>query len=159
MAPAELMLTRLPPPCSSKCGIAAAHVFHTPMRFDVDHRAPLIECCSVPRRRRQHAGVGHRSVQTAQLADAVIDGRAQLFVVADVDDAAHAATAKLRHQSYGLGEVVLGGQGIVDLRQGLADVDQDEIGSFLREPQRMAAAQTAGRAGDEYAFPGNAPRR
>ena len=76
----------------------------------------------------------NRPVQAAQLADAIIDGRAQLNVVTDVDDAAHTATAKLRHQSYGLGEVILGGQRIVELRQGLADVDQDEIGAFFREP-------------------------
>ena len=82
----------------------------------VDHRAPLIESCLVPGRRRQHTGVGHRTVQAAKLDDAVIDRPAQLGLVADIDDATYTATAELRHQACGLGEFIFGGQGIFDLR-------------------------------------------
>src|SRR3984893_12310512 len=33
IAPAELMLTKLPPPSATRCGTAAAQVFHVPIRF------------------------------------------------------------------------------------------------------------------------------
>ena len=158
MAPAELMFTRLPPPWSSKCGIAAAQVFHTPMRFTSTTVRQSSRVVLSHGADRQHTGVGHRPVQPAELADAVIDRLAQLGIVADIDDTTHTATAELRHQTYRLGEVILGGQGIFDLRQRFADVDQDEVGTFLGKPQRVAASHTAGGAGDQNTFPGNASR-
>jgi hypothetical protein len=81
-----------------------------------------------------------------------------LGFVADVDDSAHAATAEIYYHTYRFGQVIRSGQGIFDLRQGLADVDQDQVRTLLGQPHGMTAPHTASRAGDQNAFTRNASR-
>ena len=105
-----------------------------PDQVRVDHRAPVLGSRSVPRPDRQHTGVGDRSVQAAQFTHAFIDGFAQLGFVANVDDTTHTAAAGLLDETHSLGEIVLGGQRIFELRQGLTNVDKDEVRTFLGKP-------------------------
>jgi hypothetical protein len=51
-----------------------------------------------------------------------------------------------------LGEIVRGGHGVRHGADLLADVDGDDVGALLGEPDGMAAALPACRAGDECDF-------
>jgi hypothetical protein len=96
------------------------------------------------------AGVGHDDVQPAQLLDAAVDGRLERVEVTDVDFGGHDAAIERLDQVRGLGEV-LGRRRrdrvVVD--DGPADVDGDDVGALLRQPDRVAASLTARGARDE----------
>ena len=62
------------------------------------------------------------------------------------------AAAVLFDQSSRLLEIFARCEGVVDLRQRLTDIDQNEVGAFLGEPHGMAAAHPARGAGNKYAL-------
>jgi len=62
-----------PRPPSMRAGIAASTVFQTPMRFHVDDVAEDLAAVSLAAE-SDDAGVGQDDVETAELADAFVDG-------------------------------------------------------------------------------------
>ena len=153
---AELMLTRLPPR-STRCGSAAAQVFHVPMRLTsttVRHCSDVV-VSQVP------------TVSTPALATAASrppssatpssTAARQRRSVADVDDVRDRAPAVLLHQAGRLLEIFGRGQRVLDFGQRLADVDQDEVGAFFGESDGVAATHAPRRAGDQNALAGDAP--
>src|ERR1700744_4781352 len=159
MAPAELILTKLPPPWTSRCGIATAQVFHVPMRFTSTTVRQWSEVVL-----SQGATVRTPALATApsnppRFVDALVDRRAHSRFVADISDSAHTAAAVRGDQTHRLGQVVLGGQVVFDLRQGLTEVDENEISALLGESDRVTAPQTACGTGDQHAFAGRPAAR
>ena len=70
----------------------------------------------------------------------------------------HTVATEIPYQFYGFGQVVFCGQGVFDLRQGFADVEQNDVRALLRKSQRVAAPHAAGGPSDQNAFTGNASR-
>ena len=132
------------------CGTPALTVFHTPREVNVDHVGPVAFAGLVQRRATvADARVGDDDVQPAQLLHAGVHRGFQRVVVAYVDFGGVDAAVVALDQIRGLGQILGGGQrnpNAVDL---LADVDRDDVGAFLRQPHRVAAALAACRAGDE----------
>ena len=74
---------------------------------------------------------------------------AQRPVVAHVGDLGVHRPAGGLDLAHGLGQVLLGGEGIERVRQVVADVDADDAGALGREADRVRAALAPGHAGDE----------
>ena len=96
------------------------------------------------------AGVGDDDVEPAELLDAVVHGGLQRVVVADVDlggdDPPVLALdqSAVSARSSGVDAAIRSTVSIC-----LADVDRDDVGALLGQPDRVSAALAAGRAGDE----------
>jgi hypothetical protein len=89
----------------------------------------------------------------AQLRHPLVDRPAERRRVAHVRRARHHAPPHGSDALHGLREVV-GSREPVLHRVGLrADVDRDDVGALLREPDRVAATLPARRAGDERDLP------
>ena len=95
------------------------------------------------------AGVGHDDVQPAQLLDPAVDGGLQRVVVTDVDLVRDDAAV----EAFDLSAVSARSSGVaagaVESLERPADVDGDDVGALLGQPDRVAAALPARRAGDE----------
>src|ERR1700729_858554 len=89
----------------------------------------------------------------AELADTLLQHGLELVPVPDIglpgDDAAAEVLDRLRRFL----QVLRGGQGVQVGLDLLADVDGDDVGTFLGQPDGMAPALAACRSGDECNFP------
>ncbi len=120
-------------------------------KVDVDHVAPVVFAGLVQSLAAvADSGVGADDVQPAQLLDAAVHRRFQRVVIADVDLGGHDAAVQALDEVGRLGQVI--GRRRRDLAAATdrrADVDRDDVGTFLRQAHRVAAALAASRPGDE----------
>jgi hypothetical protein len=141
-----------PRPPALRCGIAAlGGVPHTG-QVGVDHVLPALLGQLLGSADTADAGVGRDDVQPAQLGHPVVECLLQCAVVADVGLAGDDPAVQRLDFLDGLGEVVWcrhreGHRG--DL---CCQVDGDDVRALLGEPDRVAAALAARRAGDEGDF-------
>ena len=147
------------PPASTRCGSAAAQVFHVPMRFT-----------STTARHCSDVVVSHvPTVSTPALATAAssppssatpsCDRRGQAPGVAHVDHRGDGAAAVFFDQANGLVEIFARRQRVLHLGQRLTDVDQDEVSTLLGQAHRMTAAHPARGAGHQDTLAGNPTAR
>ena len=150
----ELMLTRLPPR-STRCGIAAAQVFHVPIRLTsntVRHcfcvvwsQVPTVStpalatdasnppsCATPSSTAAANASASRTSTHMGDHPAAVLFGQPSRF-----------------------GQILTCCKRVLQLRQRLADVDQDEVGALLGKPHRVAAAHPPCRPGDQDPLAGD----
>src|SRR6185503_9530274 len=88
-------------------------------------------------------------VEPAQFGDALVEDRLQRDDVADVDFRSDATPPGLLDELRGLFEILRCRHGIADRREVLAPVDGDDVGAFLGQSNRVAAALAPACAGDE----------
>ena len=93
--------------------------------------------------------VGNDDVETTQLFDAAVHRRLQRVVIPHIDFGGTDAAIQVLDHVGGLGEIFWGRPGRRRALKGLADVDGDDVGALFGQPNRVAAALTARRAGDE----------
>jgi hypothetical protein len=98
------------------------------------------------------ARVGRHDVQPAELADAVIDGGFDGSIVAYVGLGRDDPAVQRLDSLDGLREIVRCRHRLGHRVNLAAQVDGDDVRAFLREPDRVAAALAACRAGDECDF-------
>src|SRR4051812_48923090 len=98
---------------------------------------------------RTDACVGDHDVEPPELLDAAADGGRQGVEVAYVDFGRDDAPIQVLDHVRGFGEVLRRGRGRCRVVEPAADVDRDDVGAFLRQPYRMAAALAASGTGDE----------
>ena len=89
----------------------------------------------------------------AEFGDAVGDDLLEPFEVADVGLLGDDAPAGLLDEVDRLVEILAGRHRIGDAVDLFAQVERDDVGAFLGEPNRVAAALTARRARDEGDLP------
>jgi hypothetical protein len=99
------------------------------------------------------AGLGYDDVDLAELGDAALQRLTELGRLADVGLRRDDAATGLLHQLGGLFEVLGRRHRVADGRDVLAQVDRDDVRAFFGEPDRVAAALAARRAGDKCDFP------
>ena len=124
-------------------------------QVDVQHRAPLLLCGLVPGAHGQHTGVGHRGIQPTQLRDPVVDSGRQRSASRTSTTWVITRRTVLFGQPRRFGQILTCCKRVLQLRQRLADVDQDEVGALLGEPHRVAAAHPPCRAGDQDPLAGD----
>ena len=139
-----------PRPPATRCGTPAFTDFHTPLRL-----TSIISCqmssfirCE-PSSDRADACVGDDDVQPSELLDAAVDGGLERVVIADVDLGGDDPPIQRLDHVGGFGEVFGGRRRGRRVGEGLADVDGDDVGAFLRQPHSVAAPLPPRRAGDE----------
>ena len=120
----------------------------------VDHVYPglqlrlALHACDTGRR--------HDDVEPAELGDAAVERLAQLLGLANVGLCGDDALTGLLDQLGGLVEILRLGHRVADCLDVVADVDRDDVGALLGQPNRVAAALPARSAGDECNFSLNA---
>ena len=78
--------------------------------------------------------------ESPELLDAAVKCRLGRVVIADVDLGGDDPAAEVLDQVHGLGEVVgIGRRDLAVRGDGAADVDRDDVGAFLGQPDRVAA--------------------
>jgi hypothetical protein len=95
------------------------------------------------------AGLGDDDVEVAQLGDPVVQRLLERSGVSHVDLGGDRLAARLLDVLGGLLEVFRPGQRVAHGVDVGADVDGDDVGAFLGQPDGVAAALTARCAGDE----------
>lgn len=119
-------------------------------QVDVDHVAPGLLVHGVQAGAvAAEARVGTDDVEPAELGDALVDGGLERVVVAYVRLHGVDAPPQLLHLVDRLVEILGRRHGERDAVELLADVDRDDVGAFFGETDRMAAALSSRRAGDE----------
>ncbi len=99
----------------------------------------------------EDAGVRHHDVDAAQLRDTAVDHRAHGVEIADVGLLGDDPTSEGLDPAHRLGKV-LGGGGRIERGDGVdtvRDVEGDDVGALLRQPERVTAPLPPGRTGDE----------
>ena len=118
-------------------------------QVDVDHVLPGLLAQFLGPAEADDAGVGDHDVEPAELGDPVVERRLQRVVVADVDlggDDAPVERLDLLDRLLQVLPCRHRERDRVDLRR---DVDGDDVGALLRQPDGVAAALTPGGPGDE----------
>ena len=85
----------------------------------------------------------------AELRDALLERGAQLRGLTHVGLCGEDAAARLLDEFGGLLEVLRRRHRVTDRRDVLAEVDRDDVGAFLGEPDRVTPALPASGTGDE----------
>ena len=85
------------------------------------------------------AGVGHDDVQTSELLDTVVDCGLECRLVANVDLRGDHPSIEILDHVRGFGEILWGGRRRGRRVEPTADVDGDDVGTFLGEANRMAS--------------------
>jgi hypothetical protein len=146
MPAVELVAMIDPPPLASRCGIETNSVFQTPVRLVsiVSRQSHL-----VPGLDGADARVGADDVELAELGDARVDRLLERAQVAHVGLAGDDPPVKRLDRLDRLGQVGFGAHAIAHGVVVGEDVDRDDVGALLGQPDRVTAALTAARAGDE----------
>ncbi len=123
-----------------------------PGQVGVDHVLPgsLIQLGSQPVGR--DAGVGRHDVQPAQLGHAVVQSRLQRGIIADVGLGRHDPPVQRLDLLDRLGQVLRRRHRVRYRLHLAAQVDRDDVGTLLGQPDRVAASLAARRSGDEGDF-------
>ncbi len=111
---------------------------------DERHR---VECSS--HGHRQDARVGDDDVDLAEIGQSCLDSLAEFVALPHVGDLGHHAAADLLDRAFGLRQVVRSRQRIWIGWDVAADIDRDDVGTFLGHLDRMRATLSTGRTGDE----------
>ena len=151
---AELVMTMAPPsPCSQHRGQRGLDREVNALQVDVDGVDKRRDVQPLLARRRKDARVGQDEVEPAELRHAVGDDFLEPFEVANVGLLGHDAAASLLDEVDRLVEILTGGHRIGDAVDLCTQVERDDVGAFLGETNRVAAALTACRARDEGDLP------
>jgi hypothetical protein len=119
----------------------------------VDHVPPDLLVHLVGGREAGDAGVAAHDVEPPELGHALVEGGLERAVVAHVGLGGDDPPVQRFHLLDRLGQVVGGGHRDGDRLDLLADVDGDDVGALLGEPDRVAAALPSGGSGDERDLP------
>ena len=95
------------------------------------------------------AGLRHDDVEMAELCDALLERGAQLRGLTHVGLRGESAAPRLLDECRGLLEVLRRRHRVTDRRDVLTEVDSDDVGAFLGQPDRVTPALPARGAGDE----------
>ena len=95
------------------------------------------------------AGVAELGKLDIVSANAGIEDRLERLRVAHVGFPGEDPSVECLDRRDRLGQVGLGGQAVADARDVLADVDRDDVGALLGQPDRVTAALTPRGPGDE----------
>src|SRR6516162_1107168 len=130
------------------------HGLPYPRQVDVDHFCPVLFAGFVQRFTAiADAGVRDDDVEPAQLLHPAVHGGLQGGVVPHIDFGGEDSAVMALDEVGGLRQILRRGRwnrGVHDaVSDGLTDIDGDDVGAFLRQPHRVAAALTACRPGDE----------
>ncbi|ELP48203.1 hypothetical protein D522_00696 [Mycobacterium avium subsp. paratuberculosis S5] len=93
--------------------------------------------------KRADSGISHNDVQAAELSDRFIEERLQTDPVADIHLCGDNAATGLLDELRGVVQVSPCGQCVLIAGNVLADVHDDEVGAFIGQVHRMAAALAA----------------
>ena len=104
-------------------------------------------------RRRKDPGVGDDEVEPAEFGDAVGHDLLEPVEVADVGLLGDDAPTGLLDEVDRLVEILAGRHRVRDAVDLTAQVERDDVGPLLGEPDRVAAALAARRPGDEDDLP------
>ena len=98
-------------------------------------------------------GIGEDEIEPAEFGDAVGHRRLEPFEVPDVTLLGHDAPTGLLDEVDRLVEILASRHRIGDAVDLIAQVERDDVGALLGEPDRVRAALTPGRARDEDDLP------
>jgi hypothetical protein len=133
-------------------------VFHVPVRLTSIVSCQICGGDLVPPACDENGRVGHHDVETAEFGYSLGRDLLQAFEVAGVDLPGDDTPVEGLHLLYRLGEVVGCRRVVENTSHWLADIDGDDVGTFLRKPQCVAAALAPGGAGNEGDLPRDAIR-
>jgi hypothetical protein len=121
-------------------------------QVDVDHVLPGAVIQLFQRAEAEDAGVGRDDVQLPELGHAVVQRRLQRAVVPHVGLGGHDPPVQRLDLLDRLGQVRRGRHRVRHAGDLGTQVHRDDVGAFLGEPDRMAAALAPRGAGDEGDF-------
>ena len=136
------MITEPPWPRSTIGGTAALIVFHTPVRLTAIISSHTCSSSSSAGPKLADAGVGHHDVDVAELADALGHDALELPEVAHVGLAGHDAPVELLDELGRVGQIVRRRQGVRHRLDRPAQVDGDDLGPLLGQPDSVRTALT-----------------
>ena len=145
----ELMRTTEPPPDPIRWGMAATQVFHVPVRLIPITVSQTAAVSSSQRWTVQTPALATTMSSRPEQVDAGAHRGRQGFGIPHVDHGRDHAGPGLGHQPDGLVEVGRRGQRVGDRLEVAAQVDPDDVGALAGQPQGVAPALAAGRAGDQ----------
>ena len=112
---------------------------------------PLVQ---LPRRAEgSDPGVGADDVDVPECFEPLGHGLVQLGLRPDIGLSGHDAPAEFLDQRHRLLEIVFGGEGVFHAVDLFHEVDGDDVGAFLGQPDRMRTTLASGRSGDKGDFP------
>ena len=118
-------------------------------QVDVDHVLPVGIAELFKRAEAEDPGVGRHDVEPPEPGHAVVQRGLQRAVVPHVGLGGHDAAVEGLDLLDRLGQVRRARHRVRDGRDLARDVDRDDVGAFFGQPDRVAAALAARRAGDE----------
>src|SRR5689334_20318696 len=139
-----------PRPPASRCGTPALTVFHTPLRLTSIiscHRATSV-LCNLPVMVPMPA-LATMTSSRPQLFDAAVDRCLQRVEVTHVDLGGHHTRPGVLDHARGDVEVFRCGSGGRRALEATADVDRNDVGTLLREPDSVTSALPPCRTGHE----------
>ena len=160
MPAVELVAMIDPPPAAIRCGTATTNVFHTPVRLMSSVSCQTCgvtssQVCTVQMPALAQTMSSRPSCATPSSTAAFSAGRVPYVGLGGDDPAVQRLDVLDR-----LGQVLLGApSGIRRCRSLRADVDRDDVGALLGQPDRVAATLAAGGPGDEGDLALDAPHR
>jgi hypothetical protein len=120
-----------------------------PGQVDVDHVLPLGIGQLLERSEAEDPRVGGHDVQPPELGHAVVERRLQGAEVPHVGLGGHDPAVQRLDLLDGLGQVRRRRHRVRHATDLIAQVDGDDVGAFLRQPDRVTAALAARGTGDE----------
>ena len=128
---------------------AALIVFHTPVRLMSIISCHICSSISSAGAKLPMPALAHTTSMWPNSEMPSCDDRLELAEVAHVGLAGHDAAVEVLDELGRLGQIVRRRHRVRDRLDGLAQVDGDDLGALLRQPQRVRAALPARRSRDE----------